>query len=449
MVSGAAPTQTEPSSTQAAAGNGAPLLTPLQRRGIRASIWGQVFGCLGYLSFSNQTMFLYLAKQEFTSATIVILIALPGIVQALSLIPCSFIADRRGKKAMGMWGCAVMAGGFTAVTCAGFVQPPYSWAAIAAGIVAYGLGQAMFSASWFALLSPLVPVEIRGRYFGTMRLSWQIAGIVFGLAASSFLAKDSPMLTYQIIFGIVTAGMFVRVALYGYIPELEAAKPSGRGLLASVVEIVRVNGYASFCCYVFLITLVTFGGPSLFALVEKDYLHFGDNTIGWMGNLYMIGSMFGFVAGGWMVDRLGTKPVFLICHFTYGLVLFLFLIRHLSPVPAEIYLGALNGVYGLVWAASTIAVSTEMLALIPPENKSLSTGLCQTLLMAGQALAGALSAGAINLGLFRVGWKFLGGVMSDYDAQLLLNATLVVILVVALGLVPSVVRKAEWVPKGD
>lgn len=421
----------------------------MQKRGIRASIIGQVVGCLGYLSFGNQTMFLYLSKLEFNSATIIVLLTLPGIVQALSLMPCSFIADRRGKKAMGIWGCAVMASGFGAVTISGFLALPAAQILITAGIFAYGLGQAMFNASWFALLSPLVPPEIRGRYFGGMRLSWQLAGIIFGLVASFFMAKDSPILTYQVIFLLVTIGMFARVVLYGYIPELEAAKPSKQGMIATVMEVVRVNGYASFCCYVFLITLVTFGGPSLFSLIEKKHMHFGDNTIGWMGNLYMIGSMFGFLAGGWMVDRLGTKPVFLICHFTYGAVLCLFLSRHHVPFQSEYYLGMLNGIYGLVWAASTIAVSTEMLALIPSENKSISTGLCQTLLMAGQALAGALSAGAINLGIFKDGWKFIGALMSDYDAQLLLNATLVVILVVALGLVPSIVRKAEWVPKGD
>lgn len=449
MVSGTAPSPAEPAPAQAAAVSGAPQLSPIQRRGIRASIWGQVVGCLGYLSFSNQLLLLYLTNQSFGSAQIVFLLALPGIVQAIAIIPCALIADRRGKKDMGVWGCAVMAAGFLGISLSGFLEAAWAQPVIAGCIVAYGIGQAMFSAGWFALLSPLVPVEIRGRYFGTMRLSWQLAGIVFGLACSFFMTKDSPTFTYQVIFAVVTLGMFARVILFGYIPELEAPQPTSRGLLASVMDIVRVNNYASFCCYVFLITLVTFSAPSLFALIEKKHLHFGDNAIGWMGNLYMIGSMFGFMAGGWMVDRLGTKPVFLICHFTYGTVLLLFLARNAMPLPPEIFLGGLNGLYGLVWAASTIAVSTEMLALIPPENKSLATALCQALLMAGQALAGSLSAAAINIGIFRDDWQFLGHTMSAYDAQLLLNATLVVILVVALGLVPSVVRKAEWLPKGD
>lgn len=449
MVSGTAPAPTEPAPTRAAVPPGDPPLTHVQQRGIRVSIWGQVVGCLGYLSFSNQTLFLYFTNMRFSSAQTVLLLTLPGIVQALALLPCAYIADRRGKKSMGVLGCSVMTAGFAAISISGFLQDGFSEPVIVLGVVGYGLGQAMFSASWFALLSPLVPTPIRGRYFGKMRLSWQVAGIFFGLAASSFLMKDSPTLTYQIIFMIVTLGMTARVVLYGYIPELEKPEPGGKGIVESVLEIMRVNGYASFCCYVFLITLVTFAAPSLFALVEKKHMQFGDNAIGWMGNLYMIGSMFGFMAGGWMVDRLGTKPVFLICHFTYATVLILFLARNMIPAPPAVYLGILNGVYGLVWAASTIAVSTEMLALIPPENKSLATGLCQTLLMAGQALAGFFSAGAIDLGIFNKGWKFFGHPMSDYDAQLLLNSTLVLVLVVALGLVPSVIRKAEWVPKGD
>nr|MBA3710546.1 hypothetical protein [Planctomycetota bacterium] len=47
------------------------------------------------------------------------------------------------------------------------------------------------------------------------------------------------------------------------------------------------------------------------------------------------------------------------------------------------------------------------------------------------------------------GWLFIGTPLGSYDAMLLIFAILVIILVVALGLVPSVISKAQWVPKGD
>ncbi len=67
--------------------------------------------------------------------------------------------------------------------------------------------------------------------------------------------------------------------------------------------------------------------------------------------------------------------------------------------------------------------------------------LCTTLQVAGGGLAGLFSAGAIHLGILSVNWTIIGHTRSAYDAILLINGLLVVMLVVALGLVPSVIAK--------
>ena len=46
-------------------------------------------------------------------------------------------------------------------------------------------------------------------------------------------------------------------------------------------------------------------------------------------------------------------------------------------------------------------------------------------------------------------WSFLGTPMSQYDTILLIWGLMVVMLVVTLGLVPSVIGKAQWIPRGD
>ena len=51
-----------------------------------------------------------------------------------------------------------------------------------------------------------------------------------------------------------------------------------------------------------------------------------------------------------------------------------------------------------------------------------------------------LSAGALAVGMFPQEWRFAGAAMTPYDALLMIDAI--------LGLVPSVMRKAQWAPKG-
>ena len=165
-----------------------------------------------------------------------------------------------------------------------------------------------------------------------------------------------------------------------------------------------------------------------------------------MGHLIMVGSLLGFAAGGKATDRWGTKPVFLICHFGYAVALSLLLTRVWLPVPVLYLAAAANLLYGVFWAGSLIAITTELLALVPRENQAVGTSLALVLFHLGGAAAGMLGSVALSLGLFAPQWEVAGTRLGPYDTLLLLWAVMVVLLVVTLGLVPSVLRKAEWMP---
>ena len=63
---------------------------------------------------------------------------------------------------------------------------------------------------------------------------------------------------------------------------------------------------------------------------------------------------------------------------------------------------------------SGIAISTEMMALLPRENKAMAAALLMALQSAGGALAGGLTAWTLDLGVFRDGWLLLKMVWFAY-----------------------------------
>jgi len=65
----------------------------------------------------------------------------------------------------------------------------------------------------------------------------------------------------------------------------------------------------------------------------------------------------------------------------------------------------------------------------------------------GIGLSGLLSAWALSLGVLSDSWTLWGQALSSYDAILLGYGGMVVLLVVTLGLVPSVLSKSEWMPQ--
>ena len=150
-----------------------------------------------------------------------------------------------------------------------------------------------------------------------------------------------------------------------------------------------------------------------------------------------------------MVDKMGTKYVFMFCHFGFGTILILFLLRSLFPGKIIVFVGILTLLFGLVQAASGIAMTSETLVLIPQENKSLATGLWFTLYSGGAGLSGILSSKALELNLINPEWSLFGLLMSRYDGLLLMFGTMVLLMTVTLGLIPSMVKKtpAAWIPQ--
>ena len=424
-----------------------PLNEGSRTRAMRSVILAQCFGALGAQAFESNFMLLYLAALGVGSSGILMYLAILPFVQAVLLLPAAWWADGRGKKLVGMTGLVLTVVGFAAIAGAGSLRAGVGPKLIGGGATVFATGIALFSAGWFALLSPIVPPEARGRFFARLRISWRSVGIVFAGCCGFLLSKDSPVATFQIVLAVVVAAQVGRLIFYRQVPEVERPVAHQRGVMSSLGEIIRLDGFASFCCYLFLLTLFTTNSQVLFGLIEKKILLYGDGLVIWMANLTMIGSLLGFLLGGWIVDRLGTKSVFLGCHFSFGAILTLFLFRGLFPVPSVFVLGPIHFLFGMVISALSIAVSTEVLALLPRENKSLAAAVVATLQRGGVAVSGMLSAWALRAGLLSDSWTLWGMPMSSYDSLLLLCAVMVVLLVVTLGLVPSVIRKAEWMPR--
>ena len=111
-------------------------------------------------------------------------------------------------------------------------------------------------------------------------------------------------------------------------------------------------------------------------------------------------------------------------------------------------IGAFSFLLGFVIAASSITITTELFSLMPATNKSLAAAINLTMLSVGMALSGLISVKIIDLKLLHESWELFGLTLSHYDTLILGCAVMIVMLVVTLGLVPSVLAKKPTV-QGD
>ncbi len=420
---------------------------PCIRKALRIIILAQCAGALIRLLFSNGFMLAYLSQMGVPSYRILFLLSLISLGGLIFTLPSAYLSDRFGKKRIGTGGLIVSVLGLLLLIAAGSFDMRGAKIATT-GIMVTSLGVTAFSASWFALLSPIVPEEIRGRFFGKLRISWQAMGIVFTLIVTALLKIFTQICFFQYVLWFVLAAALLRIYLYQKLPELEREPSTSRNVKNSFVKILRTPGYLPFCAYTFLLSLFTGSIPWILGLLGKDILFFSNAQILLLGNLGAAGAIAGFYAGGKMVDHLGTKPVFLICHISFSVVLFLTVLRGLSPFSDLVTLCMLSTGFGAALAASGIAFTSELLAIIPPENKSLSTGFHISLSSAGIALSSLFIGQAIKLNMLNSEWTLLGQTVCEYDTILLGSAVMILLLLITVGLIPSViqVRKSQWYP---
>lgn len=419
-----------------------------RRRAMVRIILTQVFGLMGMGAFQNGVLLLYMTALGMSPVRILTYLALPNGLSMVLRLPVAYLADRFGKKRLGSVGLVLTTVGFAFFPLAGFAADLSSreWV-ILAGIVVLAAGKMLFAASWHALVGGVVPEEERGRFFARQRAAFQGTLLLSGAVCAWLLTRESPVSLFQIILGVLVACFFLRFLLYQGVPEVDAVRPRQAGFWVELGKILRAPGYASFCAYVFLLTLFSAGCGNLFALIEKQEMGLGEGTVVLLANIALLGGLTGFVWGGRVIDRLGTKYVFLICHFGLAGGSLGFLLRDQLPLAPTVVVGAIHFLLGSMAAASSIAISTEMLALIPPANKALSTSVCTSLVLGGGSLSGLVSAWALDLGLLSPRWYLWGAPRSAYDAVLLAYGGMMLLLVITLGLVPSVLRRAEWEPR--
>ncbi|MCG8616114.1 MAG: MFS transporter [Desulfobacterales bacterium] len=427
---------------------GSPM-NPFTHPILRTTVLTVCVSIMPQLFFKNGFLLAYFLELGLNSADVLILLSLPSLIMLILLVPFAYYADLYGKKRIGQMGIFLTITGFGLITAAGLFDTQVAARYITSGILLFSIGLSALFSGWFALLTPLIPKEIRGRFFGTMRVSWQIFAICCSFILTYILEKSSDITTYQAILIFFTSLLVLQFRLYTSIPEKHKKPASRQPLLSIIGSISDLPGYMPFCAYCFLLMLATGAWPATLGLLEKNVLAFSDDAIVHMGTMLFAGAMLGFFLGGRSVDRYGTKNVFLMVHFLYFVLLSLVLFRDAVPASHLVYYSIITFGLGAVQAGSTIAITSEMISLAPPENTSVVTSLCMSLQWGGAALSGLLSGKLIQYGILAETWQLNGLTMSRYDSLILFYAVLVLVFTTALGLIPSVVKRRRGFRDGD
>ncbi len=358
---------------------------------------------------------------------------------------CLLFRSFREKK-LALVGQQLLISGLVLMMVAGGWNTRLSLPLIVASLLVSCIGGSLQGASWFALLNPIIPEGMRGRFFCRLRVIFQSVSILFTVLITRVLKSSQSMAMFQLLLGLVLVATVLRYFTYARIPELENTRgESGhrQPFLKALRAVLAVPGYIQFNGYVFLITLFTAAVPTVFGLMQKDIFGFAPDQITSVGTMVLVGGMMGCWLGGRVVDRLGIWRVFRVAHVAYVVVMLAMLTRHWAPWPLMVHVKGCVWAFSLVAGVAGVAATSQTLALIPATNKSLSTAFTMSLLCAAIAFAGMFVYRSISWGIFASEWRMLGCTFTVYDSLLLTFATLAVLMLIAIGLVRRAVAPAH------
>ncbi|MDR1444659.1 MAG: MFS transporter [Treponema sp.] len=170
------------------------------------------------------------------------------------------------------------------------------------------------------VLSSLSEGPDRGSYMTQIQIINSATGMFSSFALAVLLGRDPPLVLYAVILllGIVagvTSGVMVRD-----IPEPPMEKDDGRKKFSHVFrESLTLPGIKLFVIILFFVALVSGVSRAFLVVYSREIFHQSDGMVslyavfGGLGNL-VIGMVIKF-----LVDRIGAKPIFIICVIT-GLV---------------------------------------------------------------------------------------------------------------------------------
>jgi MFS family permease len=394
--------------------------------------------------FQNGFYLNYFTKMGISSAAFAMLQALPALLSVFLLIPFAFYSDRFGKKKLALIGQLLLITSLVLMMSAGWWGNQFSKEIIIAALLVACVGGSLQSASWFALLNPIIPKDIRGRFFGRLRVIFQSVSILFALLVTQVFKASETMRVFQILLGVVLVASVLRFFTYARIPELEnAAGESDHRLplIKALRSVLAVPGYIQFNGYIFLITLFTAAVPTVFFLMQKDIFGFTASQISFVGTWVIVGGVIGCGLGGRVVDRHGVRFVFRVTHVAYAVVMLTMLARHWVPWSLLVHTVGCVWAFSLVAGVAGVAATSQTLELIPAANKSLSTAVTISLVCAAMAFAGMFVSSAISWETLSPSWQLLGQSYTAYDSLLLAFASLTLLMLVTIGLIPKVVKK--------
>lgn len=338
---------------------------------------------------------LYILALGATKAQIGLMSALSSLSAALLLLPGALLVERIGhRKQVTMMG----GGGFARLAILALALSPFAskypalvWIAIALSVTRDAFANLSFPA-WLSLTSDIVPLEGRGRYFGSRNFAMGIGAMVTTLLVGEMITRAGAPAGYQLALLLAFALGLASTFSFSRLKDSNGAAPAPVKAPLSLPTLLRglkeYPVFISLCATAALWNLsLNIAGPFF-----NVYLVQNLGATAAMVGITSVASSFaslsfqhklGELADRWGPSRLQMLSMIAIPILPFG---WIFINAPWQVIP-------LNLLGGLLWGAFNLASFNFLLTILPDDQRARYSALYQivvTLSLAAGATLGSV-----------------------------------------------------------
>jgi MFS family permease len=265
------------------------------------------------------------------------------------------------------------------------------WVAILLSVTRDSFGNLAFPA-WMSVTADIVPMEGRGRFFGSRNFIMGVTGMMAILIVGEFITQIPIPLGYQIAFGLAFAFGMLSTFSFSHLrdPKGSIAPMRIAGSFSPRTMLQELKGHPTFLALGLIMAFWNFSlniaGP-FFNIYMVSNLKFTASMVGITSIVSTVASLLIQRRVGRLSDHWGPRKVQLISMLLIPIMPFAWIF-----VTQFWHVILLNSFSGAMWGAFNLASFNFLLSLTPDKQRARFSAIYQILVML--ALAGGAAIGA-------------------------------------------------------
>ncbi|MEN3186832.1 MAG: MFS transporter [Atribacterota bacterium] len=346
-------------------------------RSLNLVIWSVCFGIIFFNITTGFPLAGFARELGFGDFLYAVMLAMPVLGGTVQIVASLVLERKRNRKAIFLWSLLVNRFPWILVAFSPFFIGTRGvlFLTLVVSLTISSIGGAFTNVSFLSWMGDLVPLEVRGRFFGHRTMIATVAALISGLVVGKLLDTMAGISGFAFVFALASIAGLMELFFFAqtYDPPMTVSS-LGESPALAFREILCCRPFWKFLFFVITWNFAVNVASPFFNLYMLKHLHMDFFQIAFYVQVISnVATLFFVRVWGRLTDRFGNKPVAVL---STTVAIFLPLIWcYTTSQNWIVVVPIIQTLAGVFWPGIDLTTNNLLLKLSPKENRSLYVGV--------------------------------------------------------------------------